>query len=96
MHIHSAKQMVPQWQELHQGDLIQLAPAKAPRFRLAKAEPPRALALVGADPKTRAVGPIPATPEDMASTWRWTLRPADRGRGTRLVGRGLVCSAALR
>ncbi len=85
--IHSVKRIVPQLQELHPGDLILLAPAKAPCFRVAVAEPPRVLALAGADPDTRAVGRIPATPEDMASTWQWTLRPVDGGRGTRLVVR---------
>ena len=40
-----------------------------------------------ADPKTRVAGPIPATPEEMASTWQWVLHPVDNGRGTRLVVR---------
>ena len=40
-----------------------------------------------ADPKTRAVRPVPASPEEMATTWQWTLRPAGGGRGTRLVAR---------
>jgi len=41
----------------------------------------------GADPKTRAVAPIPATPEEMASTWQWVLNAVDNGRRTRLVVR---------
>ncbi len=66
--IHSADRIIPELQDLHPGDLILLAPAEAPCFRVARAEPPRVLALVGADPKTRTMGPIPATPEEMAST----------------------------
>jgi hypothetical protein len=85
--IHSADRIIPQYQELHAGDLILLAPAGAPCYRVAAVEPPHALVLVGADPKTRAVGPIPAGPEEMGMTWQWLLRPVDDGRSTRLVAR---------
>jgi hypothetical protein len=85
--IHSADQIIRELQDLHPGDLILLAPAGAPCFWVAGAEPPRVLTLVGADPKTRTVGPILATPEEMASTWQWLLHSVNSGRGTRLMVR---------
>ncbi len=85
--IHSADRIIPQLQELHTGDLIRLAPAQAPCYRVATVAPPRVLVLAGADPKTRAVQPIPASADELASTWQWVLRPLDGGRGTRLVAR---------
>jgi hypothetical protein len=85
--IHSARQITPELQELHPGDLILLAAAEAPCYRVAIAEPPHVLVLAGADPKTRAVQRIPASPHEMATTWQWTLRPAYGGRSTRLVAR---------
>jgi hypothetical protein len=73
---------------LHEGDLILLAAAAgAPCYRVAMAKPPHVLVLAGADPKTRAVQPIPAGPDEVATTWQWTLRPVGGGRGTRLVAR---------
>lgn len=89
--IHSAGQIIPQLQELHAGDLILLAPAEAPCFRVATVEPPRVLVLAGADAKSRAARPAPATAEDMANAWQWVLRPAAGGRGTRLVVRQRYC-----
>jgi hypothetical protein len=85
--IHSADRIIPQLQQLHPGDLILLAPAGGPCFRVSETQPPSVLTLVGADPKTRVAGPIPATPGEMASTWQWVLHPVDNGRGTRLVVR---------
>jgi hypothetical protein len=86
--IHSADRIVPELQQLHEGDLILLAPAAgAPGYRVAAVEPPQVLVLAGADPKTRAVQPVPASPDEMASTWQWMLRPANGGRHTRLVAR---------
>jgi hypothetical protein len=79
--------IIPQFQELHTGDLILLAPAEAPCYRVATVEPPRVMVLAGADPKTWAVNPLPARPDEMATTWQWMLRPLDGGRGTRLVAR---------
>lgn len=87
--IHSAGRIIPELQELHVGDLILLAPAEAPCFRVAKAEPPHVLILVGADRETRATLPVPASPEELANVWQWVLRPVDSGRGTRLVAREL-------
>lgn len=54
---------------------------------MAAVEPPNILVLAGADPGTRAVQPIPASPGEMATTWQWVLRPVDAGLGTRLVAR---------
>jgi hypothetical protein len=85
--IHSADRIIPQLQRLHPGDLILLAPAGGPCFRVSRSQPPRILTLVGADPKTRVAAPIPATPEELASTWQWALHPVDNGRRTRLVAR---------
>lgn len=87
--IHSADRIIPELQQLHAGDLILLAPAEAPCFRVAIAEPPHALVLAGADRQTRAPLPVPASPEEFANVWQWVLRPADSGRGTRLVAREL-------
>ena len=86
--IHSAERIMPQLQRLHTGDLILLAPAAgAPCYRVAAVQPPHVLVLAGADPRTRAVQAIPSGPDEMATTWQWTLRPAGGGRGTRLVAR---------
>lgn len=85
--IHSADRIIPRLQELRAGDLILLAPAGAPCFRVATAEPPRVLVLAGADAKTQAVWPVPGTKDEMAQTWQWLLRPTDGGRSTRLVAR---------
>jgi hypothetical protein len=62
--IHSSDRIIPQLQQLDPGDLILLAPAGAPCFRVSKVQPPSVLTLVGADPKTRVAAPIPATPEE--------------------------------
>jgi hypothetical protein len=85
--MHSADRIIPEFQELHAGDLILLAPAEAPCYRVAAVAPPHVLVLAAADPKTRAVRPAPAGPEEMASTWQCVLRPTGGGRGTRLVAR---------
>jgi hypothetical protein len=86
--IHSADRIMPELQQLHAGDLILLAPAGgAPCYRVAAVEPPHALVLAGADPTTRAVQPIPASPDELATTWQWVLRPTGGGRSTRLVAR---------
>jgi hypothetical protein len=85
--IHSARQIVPQFQQLQEGDLIRLAPGNAPCFRVAVLTPPHALVLVIADPGGGAVRPVAAGAEDVASTWQWLLRPLDGGRITRLVAR---------
>ena len=73
--IHSADRIISQFQELHAGDLVLLAPAQAPCYRVATVGSPQVLVLAGADPKTRATRPLPAGPDEMASTWQWVLRP---------------------
>jgi hypothetical protein len=85
--IHSADRIIPQLQQLDPGDLIRLAPAGGPCFRVSRAQPPSIVILAGADPKTQVASPIPATPEELASTWQWVLHPSDNGRRTRLVAR---------
>jgi hypothetical protein len=85
--IHSATQIMPQLQRLQPGDLIRLAPGQAPCFRVATAEPPRALVLAAADPVTLAAQPVATSPDQLASTWQWLLSPLAGGRGTRLVAR---------
>jgi hypothetical protein len=86
--IHSADRIVPELQQLRESDLILLARTDgAPCYRVAMVRPPQVLVLAGADPQTRAAQPVPASPDDMATTWQWMLRPADGGRGTRLVAR---------
>jgi len=85
--IHSAGEIIPEYQALHPGDLIRLAPGQAPCFRVATAEPPRVLVLAAADPVTRAVRPVATAPDELGSTWQWLLRQVDGGRCTRLVAR---------
>lgn len=86
--IHSVGQIMRELQELQAGDLVLLAPAPgAPCYQVAMVESPRVLVLAGADPRTRAVQPVPASPDELASTWQWTLRPTGGGQGTRLVAR---------
>lgn len=85
--IHSAEAIMPELQELREGDLILLAPARAPCYRVAALQAPHFLILAGADPKTRAVQPVPAGPDELATTWQWTLRSARGGLDARLVAR---------
>jgi hypothetical protein len=85
--IHSAGHIIPEFQPLHPGDLIRLAPGQAPCFRVATAEPSRVLVLAAADPVTHAVRPVATTPDELGSTWQWLLRPVDGGQGTRLLAR---------
>jgi hypothetical protein len=49
--IHSAQEILPQFQTLSPGDLIRLGPPGYPCFRVHQVDPPRTLVLVGADPK---------------------------------------------
>jgi hypothetical protein len=84
--IHSADRIIPQLQELHADDLMLLAPAEAPSYRVATADPPHILALAGADPRTRAVRlHRPPRKRWPARGSGWVLRPTDGGRGPRLV-----------
>lgn len=85
--IHSAQEILPEHQHPRVGDLIRLAPGRAPCYRIAQVDPPRVLVLVGADPDTQRPGPTPAARDEQGATWAWTIRAADGGRGTRLVVR---------
>ncbi len=85
--IHSADAIVPELQQLREGDLILLAPAEAPCYRVAAVRAPHVLVLAGADPKTRTIQHVPAGHDEMATTWQWTLQPDRGGLGTRLVAR---------
>jgi hypothetical protein len=86
--IHSAGRVVPELQQLREGDLILLAAADGtPCYRVAAVKSPQVLVLAGANPKTRSAQPVPASPDEMASTWQWMLRPTGNGRRTRLVSR---------
>jgi hypothetical protein len=87
--IHSADRLLPEFQHLEAGDVIRMGPEGYPCFRVASMHPPQSLVLLGADPKTLDVPPIPL-PDDGsvgAMTWQWALRPREHGRNTRLVVR---------
>jgi hypothetical protein len=75
--IHSADEVVPEWQHLSVGDQVRLAPEVA--LCVARVEPARALVLRGGVP----MGPT-AAPYDF--TWAFVLN-ATNGRRTRLVVR---------
>jgi hypothetical protein len=85
--IHSADAIVPELQELREGDLILLAPADAPCYRVTTVRAPHVLVVAGADPKTRTVQHVPADRNELGTTWQWTLQPDRGGSGTRLVAR---------
>ena len=86
-HIHSSDAVLPDAQHLRTGDLIRLAPAaEAPSFRVHEVVPPETLVLVSAGPPQPG-GPPSSGDGDTVATWQWVLRPADGGRGTRLIVR---------
>jgi len=75
--IHSADQVVPEWQDVAVGDEVRLAPEVV--LAVAMVSPPEHLVLQG------GVAPgLPAPPYDF--TWAFVLRPKPEGR-TRLVVR---------
>lgn len=76
--IHSADELVPQWQDVSVGDEVHLAPQFA--LPVAVAEPGEALVLHGAGPVDDE-GPVP-----FDFVWAFVLRPLPGGR-TRLVVR---------
>lgn len=82
--IHSADQIIPELQELGVGDMVRLAPAGAPCYRVVGLTAPSVLVLAGADPENGGAGSVGS--DELASTWQWLLRAAD-SRGTRLVVR---------
>jgi hypothetical protein len=87
--VHSAEELIPAHQHLEVGDLIRLGPDGYPCFRAVGIDAPRSLVLIGVDPKTKELPPIPAPTDESVTvaTWQWVLRAVDRGRGTRLVVR---------
>jgi hypothetical protein len=84
--IHSADQILPEFQQLGVGDLIRLGPPGYPCFRVDQVTPGASLALVGADPRPPHLAARPDSPAGIA-TWQWVLRPTPDARGTRLVTR---------
>ena len=84
--IHSADQILSDFQELEVGDLIRLGPVGYPCFRVDRVESGASLVLVGADPRPPHAAATPDAEAGIA-TWQWQLRPAPGGRGTRLVTR---------
>jgi hypothetical protein len=84
--IHSVDRILPEHQHLAAGNLIRMGPTGYPCFRVHAVEPPEALVLVGADPKPPHA-PADAGSPTGTSTWQWQLRPADRGRSTRVLVR---------
>jgi hypothetical protein len=84
--IHSADQVVPDFQQLAVGDLIRLGPVGYPCFRVDQVTPGACLVLVGADPRPPHAPAAPDSPTGIA-TWQWQLRPTPDGQGTRLLTR---------
>ena len=84
--IHSADQVMPDFQDLAVGDLIRLGPAGYPCFRVDQVAPGASLVLVGADPRPPHLAAPPDSPAGIA-TWQWQLRSTPDTQGTRLVTR---------
>lgn len=84
--IHSADQILGDFQQLGVGDLIRLGPAGYPCFRVDHVETGSSLVLVGADPQPPHSAASPDSPTGIA-TWQWQLRSTPDIRGTRLVSR---------
>lgn len=82
----SSRRIVEEFQELRVGDLIRLAPGRAPCYRVGLIEPPRLLALVGAGPEAEHAGHGRKS-DEVAVSWQWLLEPLDNGRRTRLIVR---------
>lgn len=84
--IHSAEQILPDFQQLGVGDLIRLGPVGYPCFRVDQVTSGASLVLLGADPRPPHYAVSPGAPAGIA-TWQWLLRPTPDRRGTRLVTR---------
>lgn len=84
--LHSVERILPEHQDLHVGDLIQMGPPGYPCFRVQQVEPPHVLVLVGADPRPPHGIPGPDSGQGVA-TWQWQLRATRDGRATRLLVR---------
>jgi len=81
--ITSADRIVPEHQDLNEGDLIRMGPEGYPTFRVLDIQPPHDLVLVSADSKS-GLSTINAT-NSYGATWQWALRPITGG--TRLISR---------
>ena len=86
--IHSVDRILPEQQNPQIGDLVRLGPQGYPVFALTAIEPPRALVLVSADPKTGQPVQLSQQTETGYSiaTWQFILHPLD-AKATRLLVR---------
>lgn len=86
--IRNTDRILPEHQNPQPGELIRLGPPGYPCFAIAAVEPPNALILWGADPKTEKTpepGVRPAKGYSNA-TWQFILEPVKLGK-TRLIAR---------
>lgn len=89
--IHSVDEILPEHQRLEVGDMIRSGRDTMPCWQVIDVQPPHHLVLIGAgtpaDPQVPEV--VDEVPERgyVASTWQWSLEPADDGRRTRLIVR---------
>jgi hypothetical protein len=89
--IHSVATVLPEHQDIAEGDLVRSGRDAYPCWVVMDVDPPHHLVLQGAGTPARVA--VPATVEEVppkgyaASTWQWVLDPIDGGRGTRLVVR---------
>ena len=73
--LHSANQVLPEYQELRRGDLVRMGPEGYPTFSVVEVDPPHHLILVSADPRTGRTtleGSRPA-----GTTWQWAIEPLE-------------------
>lgn len=86
--LHSAEQIVPEWQNVQVGDLVRMGPQGYPQFKVAALIPNRALVLAGANPSTgltyHETTPPPA--DALNTSWTFYLNPIN-AHVTRLIVR---------
>ena len=75
--IHNADHILPECQNLQEGDEIRMGPEGYPFYTVAEMQPERALVLRGHDPQTKAPGP---------ASWTFVLERQPDG-STRLISR---------
>lgn len=85
LNIHSANEIMPEFQGLQEGDIINLAPEGA-SFQVTEMQPERALVLHSLDLKTGEMADATA-PDYYGSTWSFILESIDE-QATRLLIRG--------
>jgi len=89
--IHSADDIIAEYQNLSEGDIIRSGPDNYPCWMVMEVDPPHHLVLLGAG--TPAEVAVPEVFEEIparnyaASTWQWQLLPRANGTTTRLVVR---------